>query len=102
MPRSVSESESIEQIRTRIRWLLIGTAFLYVVVGYVSIYAYNTAQTNTDALCAFRADLQDRVQSSQAFLRDHPQGFAGIPAATIKTSLDGQVRTIHVLRDLPC
>lgn len=59
-------------------------------------------RANTKALCAFRADLQSRVQSGVAFLRTHHHGIAGIPAATLQASIVNEQRTIATLASLIC
>lgn len=55
-----------------------------------------------DALCVLRADLQQRVDASQEFLKTHPQGFSGVPVKTFKDSIRSQERTIDALGILPC
>lgn len=55
-----------------------------------------------DAICALKGDLSKRIDSSRDFLRDHPAGIAGIPAATIKQGVDNQQRTLDALRDVKC
>lgn len=55
-----------------------------------------------DAICALRADLVNRVAAGRAFLAEHPQGIPGIPAATLQTSIDGQVKTIAALSEVDC
>lgn len=60
------------------------------------------ASDSSRALCALRGDLEDRVRQTDKFLRKHPEGFAGIPAATLRTNANGQRRTIHALSNLKC
>lgn len=59
------------------------------------------AKTNK-ALCAFRGDIAARVAQGKAFLREHPEGFAGIPAAQLRQTIDGQQRTVDSLAGLDC
>ncbi len=54
------------------------------------------------ALCVFKADLQRRAEAAAAFLQAHPDGIAGIPVATLQTSLVNQVSTIRSLDRLRC
>jgi hypothetical protein len=73
--------------------------------GIVLWSVWSQAQQNdrtAGSLCELRHDLERRVASSEAFLRDHPRGIPGIPAATLRTSVDGQRRTIRALSDLRC
>jgi hypothetical protein len=61
-----------------------------------------TARNNQAALCALRADVERRYQSGTAFLANHPKGIQGIPAATLRITLQGQARTIKSLAGLKC
>ncbi len=54
------------------------------------------------ALCAFKTDLQERVNGSLAFLIQHPNGFAGVDVATIRTSIANQQATLRSLAVLHC
>lgn len=56
----------------------------------------------TAALCALRHDLERRVGDGERFLAEHPHGIPGIPAETLRTSVEGQVRTIRALRVVRC
>lgn len=79
-------------------WLTVISLALFA--GFVRL-DHLTSSTN-GALCTLRHDLEVRVSSSEDFLKDHPDGFAGITAATIRQSLANQKRTIHSLRNLDC
>jgi hypothetical protein len=101
--------------------LLIAAAIVLAVVAYVGVTS--TADTarlaaadaraasakvtrlatgSNRALCALRGDLEDRVRQTDKFLAKHPEGFAGIPAATLRTNANGQRRTIRALSNLKC
>jgi hypothetical protein len=60
------------------------------------------AGVTTAALCALRSDLERRIASSQAFLREHPDGIPGIPARTIRDGIKNQERTIRALSRIDC
>lgn len=94
--------EAFAGIRRTLKQLVVATVVLTIVVGGVAFFAWRSASTSHDALCTFRADLNARVASSRDFLKDHPEGFAGIPAATIRASIDQQSRTINALSSLDC
>lgn len=85
-----------------LRWLTRSTVAVYIVLIVVSLYFWNDARETRRAVCAFRDDLGERVAQSEAFLADHPEGFGGISTAQIRTSLDGQRRTITALAPLDC
>jgi hypothetical protein len=79
--------------------------WLVALSGLVLWSVWAQAQQNdrtTGSLCELRHDLERRVASSEEFLRDHPRGIPGIPAATLKVGVDGQRRTIRALSNLPC
>jgi hypothetical protein len=60
------------------------------------------ANTNQQALCAFRYDVEQRVASSEQFLQDHPNGIPGISPAAIRSSLQAQRHTVEALSILEC
>lgn len=55
-----------------------------------------------DAICALRADFEQRVKTGRQYLREHPDGFAGIDAATIRNSLKNQQATVDALSAIVC
>jgi ABC-type transporter Mla subunit MlaD len=55
------------------------------------------------ALCTFRQDLQDRVDSSHEFLVTHPHGIKGLATAKqIQDDIANRQRTIQSLAGLSC
>lgn len=92
----------VARIMRRLNLLIAATVVLYGAVAYVAVDANRSTTRNTDALCTFRGDLEKRVASTNDFLKKHPEGFAGIPAVTLKASADQQQRTILALSDLNC
>lgn len=80
--------------------LAISGMLLFLVNNRVS----DTAQTNTAALCAFRADLQRRVDQGDAFVKDHPglKSFDGIPMSSIKLTIANQKDSLSALQVLNC
>jgi hypothetical protein len=64
----------------------------------------HVAVQNQTALCGLRGDLEQRVDSSRNFLREHPGGLPdlGITAAAIREGVRNQSRTIGVLEVLDC
>lgn len=92
----------INPIKAALRWLIIGTVALYIVVITVGGLAYLHAFASEKALCALRADLEKRVEGSEAFLMQHPKGIPGIPAKAIRDGLINQKRTVKALQELSC
>ena len=84
------------------RALVTAVVALFVTVGVLGIAAKRTADSNKHALCTFVDDLQRRVNQTREFLADHPEGFAGIPAATLVNQAENQQRTIDALDNLNC
>jgi uncharacterized membrane protein YraQ (UPF0718 family) len=62
--------------------------------------AINNATTK--AVCALRADYRRRVQTTNDFLKEHPEGFAGISAAILKRSNKSAQDTVDSLAGLKC
>lgn len=98
-----------EEIIRRLRWLTVAVLVCLALSVGVGVFAIvqavqvgHDSDRTTAALCTLRADLQSRVDQSEQFLSKHPKGFAGIPAATIKQSLEGQQRTVTALQGLEC
>lgn len=86
-------------------WMLAVTALVLLALSNVRDTTRQVArnqQNNTRTLCSFRDDLQTRVTSGNAFLKTHPKGIAGIPAATIRVSIQNEQRTLNALRPLVC
>lgn len=101
------------ELRRGLRWLGAATGVLYgVVVLLVVVFWHDStsktrallreATRTTSALCALRGDLQTRINTSERFLADHPQGIPGISAASIRSSINGQRHTIAALSPLNC
>lgn len=87
-------------------WALVATfvavlAALVVVIHGNRVTAAKGKQAH-DALCVFKADLARRAVAGRAFLNEHPEGIAGIPAATLRTSIANQQSTLDALSDLDC
>jgi hypothetical protein len=59
------------------------------------------AQTHT-AVCAYRADLNRRVHSSEQFLKDHPAGAFGVTTKVVRALIAQQTKTIDTLKVLRC
>jgi hypothetical protein len=100
-------------VRAEMRWwrrcAIAGYLVLVLGLGYVihdnserAKSAARDAERTTGALCALRHDLEERVAQTNKFLHDHPHGFAGIPAATLRNGEQGQIRTIEALSNLKC
>lgn len=92
----------IAQIKRSLHLLVIATVVLFVVeVASVGYFA-TVAAKNQDALCTLRDDLQVRIDQSNAFLRSHPHGAFGIPAAVIQQQINNSQRSIDALSNLSC
>lgn len=95
---------------TRFQQLLavvVTVLMVAVVIDTIVIFRLGTTQTanqqsDTLALCDLRHDLQERVVSGKAFLKTHPRGIPGIPAATLQQSVDNAQRTLNALVPLRC
>lgn len=99
----------IQPINSTLRWLVIATVALAIALGGIAVWTYieagkshDSARNNRAALCALRGDLEKRVETSKAFLRENPKGIPGISAATIQQGINNQESTIDALSDLSC
>jgi len=96
------EQTTAGALRRALRWLAAATVVLYVILFAAGIKVYIDNQHTTDTLCTFRSDLETRVVGSILFLREHPEGLAGVPTKTIVDQITNQQRTITALQGLNC
>lgn len=83
------------ELKRSLRRLTVATFVLYLLAV--------AAVVQTDvALCTLKSDIGHRVKSGEDFLAKHPHGIAGIPAATLRATLDSQKRSHDALSILPC
>lgn len=92
---------------TRLLTILLA-ALAFGVVGnsiaavILFVKADNQASGTQQALCAFVADLERRVETGRTFLAEHPEGAFGFTPQEIRQSVDNQQRTITALAGLKC
>jgi hypothetical protein len=91
--------------------VVLALALSLVLLGAAALFGYNRHQANRNmarnstaliALCALRHDLDMRIASSEDLLVKYPHGFAGIPAAVIRSSVENSKRTRVTLNVLDC
>jgi hypothetical protein len=108
-PRGSAGTELQHSLRT-LTWATVILYLTVIILGFIA-YIARVNDTNrteelavqtTTVICALRADLQARVDSTEKFLRTHPNGFAGISAEALEAQMEGQQRTIAALSTLPC
>lgn len=90
-------------IKRRLNVLTATVVVFCLIVSGGVVYVVVTAAQTHDALCTFRADLQNRVSQSQDFLA-HPDKYPGIhiDPTVIQTQVDSQKRTVASLSGLGC
>lgn len=86
------------------RWVVnIAVVLVAVVAGF---WQYSQNSQAKRALCAFRLDLEVRIDNSRKYLDDLDTGkrepIPGITRVDIVTSLQNQERTIKALSSLDC
>lgn len=82
--------------------VLVIFAVLGVTVSATAYFTWSTAKESKDGLCAIRQDAERRVVLGNEFLKDHPEGFAGISAASLRRSIQNSQETIDSLSNLDC
>jgi hypothetical protein len=98
MDRQAWKKRLIRENAYRDVWLVITTAMaLWAVFATLA-----AVRENHRSLCAWRADLEHRVESGIAFQRAHPHGAYGFSPALIAKSISDQRRTITAFRNLHC
>lgn len=96
------QAAPLEPLAGSLRWISFATILLYLSFLAAGSYVYLNSVTTQHALCTFRDDLTSRVAEGEAYLKAHPKGFAGIPAATIQATLANQKRSVDSLSSLNC
>ena len=101
------------ELNRGLRVLTVATVVLYLVLATIGVVGYldgahrraeiaKVALETHSALCVFVDDLERRVETSEQFLKDNPDGIPGISNETIQTSINNQLLTIDSLRGLGC
>ena len=98
-----------EALKKLTRWTVVLYVLLVLAIGFSYVTRVSdlnrveeTASTVNVALCAFRLDVERRIEDTVRFLENHPQGIAGIPREQVKTSIQAQRQTARALRILDC
>lgn len=73
------------------------SALVFGIAGYVIVQKDDRLEGAVFALCAMKDNLEVRVAESERFLRQHPNGIPGIPAADIQRSIANQQSTIDTI-----
>lgn len=76
--------------------------FLYLIVIGAVAFVYLKEHRTQTALCALRVDVEKRIESSQNFLLENPNGTPGISVAVIRSSIMNSERTVKALSGLTC
>jgi hypothetical protein len=91
-----------KELRRSLRILIGLTVVLYLVMFGSAVYTYNLGQKNTRALCTIRTNAADRVEQTQTFLQDHPNGIDGVTPLDLRRSLTTYQNTVNALADVDC
>jgi hypothetical protein len=94
----------IKEIRKSLRALVVSTIILFIALAAVGAYAYVVANQNRWAVCNLRADLQQRIATSEEFVSKHPEALKqfGITKAQAAKEVSNQKRTLDALRVVSC
>lgn len=94
--------------------LLQVTTFVLLIVVIVSVTTISAIQRTHiqelsrqgsqahRALCAFKTDLQQRVDRRAALMKGHPEGTQTTSIASLRTTQANQIATLKSLDDLTC
>lgn len=77
-------------------------ALLGVTVSATVIYVWITSENNRKALCAIRHDAERRYALGEQFLKDNPNGIAGISASQLRVSINNSKETADSLSIVHC
>ncbi len=102
MRRTITENRKLAVwVAFCVGTLVVASVLTTYGLGRISRQSRDGAIAKT-ALCAFKADLQGRVNDARAFLITHPDGVLGIPASTIHNTILNEQATLHSLAILHC
>jgi hypothetical protein len=82
--------------------VLVIFAVLGLTVSATAYFTWHTAKESKDGLCALRQDAERRVTLGEEFVKDHPNGFAGISRASLEQSIRNAKQTTSSLSNLSC
>jgi len=95
-----------EERNRRLRRFFIKVLIMFALLGLTSaataVYVWNIGQNNRDGLCALRADAERRINQTDEFIKENPEGVAGISLEQLERSKENSVRTRDALKDLHC
>jgi len=82
-------------MRTTLRRLVIATVVSYLLCGLIGLGAFFLGNSLRVGVCNFQADLQQRIEASQEYLHDHPNGAPklGVTRAQIEETIQNEERT---------
>lgn len=95
-------SKAATEIKATLRRLVIATVVLFFLIIAGGVYTWAVSNQNKDALCAYRADLESRIKSSQDFLVKHPNGIPGVAVSDIQKSVDSQQHAVKAFKKINC
>jgi hypothetical protein len=81
---------------------VIAFAFFGFTMAATVAYVFVTADHNRVSLCALRADAQERIDQSEDFIKENPNGIPGISVEQLRRSTNNSVRTRNALANLKC
>jgi hypothetical protein len=84
----------------RIERVISGLAL--VLASASLLFSVLLSSRTTNALCAFRGDLEQQVEQSKTFLLKHPHGALGYTPKQIRDAQRNRQRTIDALSSLSC
>jgi uncharacterized protein involved in outer membrane biogenesis len=112
-PMTPGAALAVKEVKRALRWVEYATVILIILMMVLVIIGYadstnqrdqirQTAAQSHSALCSFLGDLKGRVETSEEFLQEHPNGIPGLSVEAIRTSLRNQKMTVASLSDLKC
>lgn len=106
VPSALVRAERMQASLRNLAILTITTFLLLLGMGAYFINANHQLAVEGrqahDAICALREDLQRRIATTEQFIRDHPEGIAGIPVAELERSVESQKLTVDSLYEAKC
>lgn len=96
----------IEYVDQRLHRFVVKLILAFAILGFcvagTVYYISVVAKDNTDGLCALRHDAQERIDQTNDFLDENPQGTSGISRSQLLRSRANSQRTFDALEGIDC
>lgn len=96
----------VEYVDNRLRRFFVKLLIAFAVLGFCMaaavLYINHISDQTHRGLCALKTTAASQIKQTNDFIKDHPDGFAGLSTAVLMRSLEASKRTVKSLKDVNC